>query len=64
MAHTSVKRGFFRNAVEALMAARERQARSYVASTLLMFDDETLEANGFSRAELKHSAGPRVTHLF
>lgn len=50
------KRGFFRSAVEAMMAARERQANHYVASTLLMFDDETLKNNGFTRAELRRRA--------
>ena len=52
MANSS-KHGFFRNAVDALMAARERQANRYVAGALLMLDDDTLKANGFSRAELE-----------
>lgn len=43
----------FRNAFEGLMAARERQAASYVNGALLMLDDETLLRNGYDRAELQ-----------
>ena len=53
MGHVSGKRGFFRNAVDALVAAREKQAQRYVAGALLMLDDETLRANGYSRSELQ-----------
>lgn len=53
MGHVSGKRGFFRNAVNALVAAREKQAQRYVAGALLMLDDETLKANGYTRAELQ-----------
>ncbi len=45
--------GFFRNAFNALIAARERQASSYVNGALLMLDDETLKAHGYSRSELR-----------
>ncbi len=45
--------GFFRNAYNALVAARQRQASSYVNGALLMLDDETLKAHGYSRAELR-----------
>lgn len=62
MAHTSAKRGFFRSAVDAMMAARERQAQRYVAGALLMLDDETLKLNGYSRAELQRKGG--ASHLF
>lgn len=56
MAHNSAKRGFFRNAVDALVAAREKQAHRYVSGALLMFDDETLKAHGYNRAELMRRA--------
>ena len=53
MAHNSAKRGFFRNAVDALVAAREKQASRYVNGALLMLDDETLKANGYTRDEIQ-----------
>lgn len=46
-------RGFFRNAYDAMMEARQRQANQYVNGALLMLDDETLKARGYSRAELR-----------
>jgi len=46
------KAGFFRRAIRSLIEARERQAARYVSSVLLTLDDETLEANGYNRAEL------------
>ena len=55
MARNSAGHGFFRSAVDAMMAARQRQANRYVAGALLMLDDETLKANGFSRAELERT---------
>jgi secreted protein with Ig-like and vWFA domain len=45
--------GFFRNAYNAVIAARARQANSYVNGALLMLDDETLRAHGYDRAELR-----------
>jgi hypothetical protein len=52
-------RGFFRNAVEALIEARTRQADRYVKGVLLMLDDDTLQANGYgSRKDLHKSATP------
>lgn len=51
------KRGFFRNAVDAMIAAREKQASRYVANALLAFDDETLKANGYTRSELERRRG-------
>lgn len=45
-------RGFFRGALEALVEARAKQASRYVNGALLMLDDKTLAANGYSRAEL------------
>lgn len=62
MASHSGNRGFFRNAVGALMAARQKQAARYVNSALLLLDDETLSAQGYDRAELKRRAG--AGHLF
>lgn len=44
--------GFFRNAMNALIAARTRQAAAYVNGALLMLDDETLRRNGYNRREL------------
>ena len=64
MGHTSGKRGFFRNAVDAMMAARERQATRYVAGALLMLDDETLKASGYSRADLERRSNGAAAHLF
>ena len=62
MAHNSGKRGFFRNAFDALVAAREKQAQRYVAGALLMLDDETLRASGYSRAELQRRQS--AAHFF
>lgn len=58
----ATKRGFFRNAVDALVAAREKQATRYVNGALLMLDDETLKAHGYNREELKRRGG--VGYLF
>ena len=57
MAQTTARRGFFLSAVDALVAAREKQAERYVAGALLMLDDDTLKANGYSRAELQRQGG-------
>lgn len=51
MAKTN-SRGFFRGALDALVEARAKQATRYVNGALLMLDDKTLAANGYSRAEL------------
>lgn len=56
MATNSARHGFFRNALGAMMAARERQASRYVAGVLLKYDDDTLKAGGYSRAELEKRA--------
>lgn len=56
MAHNSVKHGFFRNAFDAMVAAREKQARAYIRGALLLMDDETLKAHGYNREELKRRA--------
>ena len=54
------KRGFFRNAMDAMIAAREKQAQRYVNGALLMMDDETLRANGYTRAELRGNTAPYI----
>jgi len=54
---TTRTRGFFRNAMNALIAAREKQAQAYVNRALLGFDDSTLKAYGYDRAELTRRAG-------
>jgi hypothetical protein len=46
-------RGFFAGAFNSLIAAREQQAARYVNGALLMLDDATLKAHGYSRDELK-----------
>lgn len=43
--------------MEAMIESRQRQAARYVNNVLLSLDDATLEANGYSRAELKKRAG-------
>jgi hypothetical protein len=53
MTAASLPYRFFRNAMNALMAAREREAQSYVNGALLMLDDETLSRSGYSRQELQ-----------
>lgn len=53
MATTTKGGGFFRNAMDALVQARTRQATRYVNGALLMLDDETLKAHGYSREELR-----------
>lgn len=56
MAKNSARHGFFRSALGAMMAARERQASRYLAGALLKYDDETLRAAGYSRADLEKRA--------
>lgn len=46
-------RGFLRNALAAIISARESQAQRYVTGALLMLDDNTLKAHGYSRTELR-----------
>ena len=54
MAH-GAKGGFFRNAMDALVAARQRQVSRYVNGALLMLDDEALKARGYTREELRRN---------
>ncbi|MEC9344330.1 MAG: hypothetical protein VYD64_10860 [Pseudomonadota bacterium] len=42
-----------RTGFDRMVTARERQARRYVNSTLLHFDDETLARAGYDRKELE-----------
>lgn len=53
MAKIYAKRRFFRNAFEAVVAARSAQADRYVSSALLRLDDETLRGHGYRREELE-----------
>lgn len=46
-------RGFFRNAFNTLITARQREAALYVNSVLLSCDDETLKALGYNREDLR-----------
>ncbi|WP_352475359.1 MULTISPECIES: hypothetical protein [unclassified Mesorhizobium] len=59
MSTISARRGFFRNAVKALIEARQREASRYVSGVLLGFDDETLKAHGYDREQLKKAANSR-----
>ena len=52
MTTNSNRRGFFRNALNAMISAREKQAALYVNNALLGLDDATLKAHGYDRAEL------------
>lgn len=52
MTATAKKTGFFRNALDAIIAARTMEAERYVNGVLLSLDDQTLQKHGYSRAEL------------
>lgn len=45
--------GFFKSALKAYLASRERQAERYVNGALLMLDDRTLELGGYKRGDLR-----------
>lgn len=47
------RKGFFRNALDAMIEARSRQVAGYVNSSLLMLDDETLKRHGYDREKIK-----------
>lgn len=53
MARNNGRRGFLQSAMDGLIAARTKQVNRYVNGALLMLDDETLKANGYSRDELR-----------
>ncbi len=52
MSTNASRRGFFRTAMDAMIAARQKQAAMYVNHALLGLDDATLKAHGYDRAEL------------
>ncbi len=52
MTTNSRRRGFFRSAMDAMIASREREAKRYVNDMLLSFDDRTLAAYGYKRSDL------------
>lgn len=47
------QKSFFRNVMDSMVAAREKQAARYINRTLLMLDDDTLKARGYSREALR-----------
>ena len=49
-------KNFFRDALDAMIEARAKQASRYVNGALLMLDDRTLADNGFKREELRRNA--------
>jgi hypothetical protein len=51
------RRGYFRTAMDAFIASRQREANRYVSSILLSMDDKTLRSHGYSRSELRKNAG-------
>ena len=57
MTTNSRPRGFLRRSLEALIAAREREADRYVSRVLLSFDDATLRLNGYDRKDLERRVG-------
>ena len=46
------RRGFFRSAMDAMIASREREAKRQINDMLLSFDDQALAAYGYKRADL------------
>lgn len=50
----------FGDFAQRVMDAREKQAKRIVYSTLLGFDDQTIQKAGFTREELKRMAGGSV----
>jgi hypothetical protein len=55
---TKGKRGFMRKAVDAMIAARTRQASAYSSGILLRLDQESLKTLGQMKAETrKRSSG-------
>jgi hypothetical protein len=49
----SMANSFFRNALNRVVVARERQVSRYVNGALLSLDDQTLQSLGTSREELR-----------
>lgn len=50
---TTERKNIFRQAMDAMVEARQRQARAYVSGALLMLDDKTLSRYGIERNNLK-----------
>ncbi|MDI6027973.1 hypothetical protein QBK99_17425 [Corticibacterium sp. UT-5YL-CI-8] len=50
------KTGFFANAFDALVTARQREAARYVNGVLLSMDDATLKQYGYDRKHLEKNA--------
>lgn len=48
----NTRRGFFRIAFDAMIAAREKQVQRYVNGAMLTLDDETLRAHGVTREQI------------
>lgn len=59
MTDTSSSRGFFRNALDAMMAARQRQANEYVANLARLYGDDMFEPR-VARRSGKGGNHPRV----
>ena len=55
---TPTGRGVLRRTYEAMLGARERQARRVVRHHLLALDDATLESLGYDRRSLVGQDGP------
>ncbi|TAN10457.1 MAG: hypothetical protein EPN45_06530 [Rhizobiaceae bacterium] len=64
MAKIYAKGRFFRNAFEAVVAARSAQADRYVSSALLRLDDETLRIRGYRREDLEYRARGASPFIF
>jgi hypothetical protein len=64
MAGNHVKGRFFRNAFEAVVAARSAQADRTISSALLLLDDETLRSRGYRREDLERRARGASPFLF
>ena len=52
---TNARRGFFRTAFDAMIAAREKQVQRYVNGAMLTLDDDALRAHGVTREQLRGS---------
>lgn len=52
---SSGTRNFFRNALNNMVEARQRQANRQVQGALLMLDDDALKALGHTREELRRN---------
>lgn len=63
MARNPGKRGFFRSVLDAMIAARERQAAQYVNDALLSLDDDALRGYGYTRADLLQRGATTRTFL-